>query len=394
MKYFLPYLLLLFLIAAFLRIDFFFTVAYFFFAIYLLARFWVGRIERGLRAERRFTPRAFYGDQVPVEVTLSNHSRLPAPWIELRESLPIELATPPMYQQVFSLGGHEHRRFTYTLFCRRRGYYIIGPLKTETGDLLGLAERRVIHHTESIIVYPRLVPLHRLGLPTRSPLAILKTPTPLFEDAARVIGVRDYQRGDSPRKIHWTATASAGRLLVKQYQPAIARETMIALDLSDEGYPIRRRYIATEMAITVAASIANHIAVNQHLPVGLVSEARDSVIRATARFFLPPRAERSHLANILESLARAQIAQNATPFAELLRRERVHLSWGTTVVAISGGVNEALLNSLAYLKRSGFAVALIVIQLGRLEMGTQAQAEALGIKVYSVWHDEDLDGMG
>ena len=47
-----------------------------------------------------------------------------------------------------------------------------------------------------------------LGLPTRSPLAALATHNPVFEDPSRVTGVRDYQRGDSPRRI---AQGSASR---------------------------------------------------------------------------------------------------------------------------------------------------------------------------------------
>lgn len=390
MRHFLPYLFLLFLIAAFLRIDFFFIIAYFFFAIYLLSRLWMNRIERGLRVSRRFNSRAFFGDKVNVEINVINDSWLPAPWIELRESLPIELATPSSFQQVVSLGGRGRRQLNYTLHCHHRGYYSLGPLQARTGDLLGLADKDLKRSAEYIVVYPRLVSMQQLGLPTRSPLAILKTPTPLFEDSSRVIGVREYQRGDSPRKIHWTASASAGQLLVKNYQPAIARETLIALDLDYASYPMRHRYSAIEMAITTAASIANHAIVHQHLPTGIASEARDAASKSIARFFLPPRSERSHLAHILESLARAQAVEGVTPFAELLRRESVHLSWGTTLLVITARVDETLLKTLAYLQRSGFAVALIMIHVGRVPFDLQAKANVLGIKVYAVWDDFDV----
>ncbi|MBI5349099.1 MAG: DUF58 domain-containing protein [Chloroflexi bacterium] len=366
MRHFLPYFFLLFLLAAFLRIDFFFIIAYFFFAIYLLSRLWMNRIERGLRVSRRFNSRAFFGDKVNVEINVINDSWLPAPWIELRESLPIELATPSSFQQVVSLGGRGRRQLNYTLHCHHRGYYSLGPLQAHTGDLLGLADKDLKRSAEYIVVYPRMVSMQQLGLPTRSPLAILKTPTPLFEDSSRVIGVREYQRGDSPRKIHWTASASAGQLLVKNYQPAIARETLIALDLDYASYPMRHRYSAIEMAITTAASIANHAIVHQHLPTGIASE------------------------HILESLARVQAVEGVTPFAELLRRESVHLSWGTTLLVITARVDDTLLKTLAYLQRSGFAVALIMIHFGRVPLEIQAKADVLGIKVYAVWDDFDL----
>ena len=40
-----------------------------------------------------------------------------------------------------------------------------------------------------LTVYPKIVPLQRLGLPTRSPLAVLPSRSPLFEDTSRVMGV-------------------------------------------------------------------------------------------------------------------------------------------------------------------------------------------------------------
>jgi uncharacterized protein (DUF58 family) len=390
MKYFLPYLLLLFALAVFLRVDFFFTIAYLFAAIYILSRWWMARLAKNLHLQRHFLPRAFYGDEVSVKVTVQNNGWLPAPYVEVRESLPLELATPPMYQQVFGLRAHQTHHFNYQLQCRRRGYHLLGTLQAQLGDLLGLVPQNLIHAPEYLIVYPRIVPLAKLGLPTRSPLAILKTPTPLFEDTSRVVGVREYQRGDSPRKIHWTASASANQLLVKQYQPAIARETMIALDLNYESYAMRGRYEAVEMAITAAASVATHIVNRQRLPTGLFTEARDALTKKTERFFLPARAENAHLSQILESLARVHLTDRPSPFNTVLRRESVNLAWGTTVLAITGHADESLLQTLASLKRTGFAVALIVIQYERLETSLRAQGQALGINIYQVWHDEEL----
>lgn len=391
MRKYLPYLFLLLLIAAILRIDFYFTIVYLFFAVYLLSQIWTRRSVGQLQADRHFVGRAFSGHSVPARLAIRNEGWFPVPWLRVHESLPVELSSPPFLRQIVTLGPHEQRVLSYTLDCRRRGYYSIGPLRMEAGDLLGVTRSLQVEiEAEHLIVYPRVVSLQELGLPTRSPLVALPASTPLFEDPSRVMGVRDYRQGDSPRRIHWTATASTGQLVVKQYEPSIARETLICLDLSREDYEQRRRYTATELAIVAAASIAHHIIVNEGLSVGLTTEAWDPVSETHARFYLPPRSERAHLMNLLEVLARVEVAE-ATPFPDLLRRESVGLSWGATLTVIAGRESEPLFDSLVYLRRAGFAVALILVQPTYPSADIRRRADMLGMPVHRIWQEQELE---
>ncbi|NLF02218.1 MAG: hypothetical protein GX601_14700, partial [Anaerolineales bacterium] len=199
MGYFVPFLIILFVIAALLRVDFFFVIVYLFFAVYVLSRTWVQQASSRLHVQRTYVNRAFPGDTVHVKISVHNGSWLPLPWLEVHESLPVHLATPPYRHEVLSLRPHQDAQISYTLRCQRRGYYLIGPITMETGDLLGLLKPRQMETTaEHLIVYPHVVPLERLGLPTRAPLVSLLARSALFEDPARTMGVRDYVRGDSP----------------------------------------------------------------------------------------------------------------------------------------------------------------------------------------------------
>jgi len=391
MRKYLPYLLLLFIIAAILRIDFYFTIVYLFFAVYVLSQVWTRQSAKQLRAERQFAERAFSGHSVRATLTVRNEGWLPVPWLTVHESLPVELSNPPFLRRVAALGPYDEREFSYTLHCRRRGYYRIGPLRMEAGDMLGITKPvQVETEPEHLIVYPRVVSLQKLGLPTRSPLVALPAATPLFEDPSRVMGVRDYRQGDSPRRIHWTATASIGELVVKQYEPSIARETLICLDLNGEDYELRRRYTAVELAIVVAASLANHIIVKDGLPAGLATEAWDPLADKQTRLFRPPRSERAHLMSLLEILARIEVGE-ATSFPDLLRRESVGLPWGATLAVIAGRESKSLFDSLVTLRRAGFAVALILVQPVYPSAEARRRAEILDIRVHRIWREQELE---
>jgi uncharacterized protein (DUF58 family) len=389
---FVIFILVLFALAALLRIDFFFTVLYLFAGVYILSRLWSRRMLRNLIISRSMERRAFLGERVSVTLKLENRSRLPIPWLLLNESFSTVLSSPPFFREVISLGGKATHCAQYSLMARRRGYYQIGPTTLETGDLLGLT-RNVNGRFEAdhLIVYPKILPLSQLGLPTHSPQVILPTTIPLFHDATRIIGVRRYVPGDNPRHIHWPATASSSQILVKQFQTAIARENAIFLNLNQDDYGRPgQASMAIELAIVVAASLAHHVLVNEDLPLGLFTAGSDPVSNRQETFKLFPNRGRAHLMQLLEVLARVEASGNLD-FLQHLRQQAVHLSWGTTIIIVTSTQSDALTGNILLLKRSGFRVALVLVQPAAYAGSSDIRAQALDIPTFYVRREKDIE---
>jgi uncharacterized protein (DUF58 family) len=390
---FIIFILALFALAALLRIDFFFSILYLFVGVYALTHFWSRRMLKNVRVGRRLTQRAFLGDHITVTVTLENLSRLPIPWLLLSESLPVALISPPFRREVTTLGGKACHSLSYTLLARQRGYYLVGPLTLQAGDLLGL-KRHLSGKFEPdyLIIYPKIIPIAELGLPAHSPQVVLPTPTPLFQDPARITGVRPYHPGDNPRHIHWPATSATGQILIKQFQPAIARDNAIFLNLDRDDYA-RHGYPdpGLELAITVAASLASHMLTFEKLPVGLNTTALDPLSQDQQSFQLPPRKGRAQLLQILEVLARVQAGMN-TQFLNRLRQAAVHFSWGTTIIVITSGESEELLETLLFLKRSGFQSTLVLVQPPGRRLTRLEQIRHLNMPIYRIQREKEIEG--
>ena len=62
------------------------------------------------------------------------------------------------------------------------------------------------------LVFPRIVPLEQIGLRAGMAIGDLRAATIVLPDPVRPIGVRDYRTGDSPRQIHWKASARRGSI--------------------------------------------------------------------------------------------------------------------------------------------------------------------------------------
>jgi uncharacterized protein (DUF58 family) len=270
-------LAVLLVIAAFVKGGFALTIIYLFLGIYIISLFWTRQSSRNISCERKFEKRAFLGEEVPVRLEIRNSGWLPIPWLLVYESLPVELAAGTSIKRVLSLGPHGRTEVVYKLVAYKRGYYPVGPFTTKLGDTLGLADLQDLEkQSDFITVYPRIIPLAKAKLPSRSPLGTLRHHLPIFEDPSRMRGKRDYVASDSMRRVDWKATASTGRLQVKQFEPSIALQTVIFLNLNASEYRTRHHIDATELAIVIAASLANWT-VSQKQSVGLITNGVDTL---------------------------------------------------------------------------------------------------------------------
>ena len=116
-------IIVMLVIAFLLRVDFIFYVIYVCVFIYAWSRWQTPRSLKKLTTERLFARNTFNGEDVAITVRLHNQSRLPMPWVQINESIPVELAIESSVSQAISLGGNETAVFTYQLKGRRRGYY-------------------------------------------------------------------------------------------------------------------------------------------------------------------------------------------------------------------------------------------------------------------------------
>lgn len=389
----LPLLILLLLFAAALKVSFIFGVLYLVLGVYVLAVAWSRYALRGVKVEQVFEPYAMLGDRLDVQLKVRNSSLLPVPWLNVHQRLPLSLSVPPYFVRAVSLMPREEAVFAFTLPCRHRGYYPIGPISLMGGDPLGFEELlRSDEQLAFLTVYPRIVPLEELGLPSRSPFGHLSTKQRIYEDPARVIGVRDYHAGDSLRKVNWKVSARVGRLQVKKFEPAITLDTVLLLNLNDAEYDSRRVEYSVEMAITVAASIANHLALLRQ-QVGLVTNGSDAAERAETGgdvIGLPPRKGQGHLMRLLRLLARLERARGRRPFAQVVQDVARRLPWGATLVMITSTQTDDLLDTSFSLRQSGFNVVLVYVEQPR-RGDSYARSQSMGFQTHCIWRDEDFN---
>ncbi len=188
---------------------------------------WVRLADRPFAVHRGWGDREHLeGDDVPVVVELEPTSAV----------LP---ASVTLVERVGRLGEQRHllrrsgRRLSvrYVLDGLPRGRYVFEDVRVELGDPFGL-ERAVVSLTApgALLVYPRLVRLGRLfsesGARSHDGRRLLLRRSTGFE----LHSVREYERGESLRRVHWPSTARRGQLMVKELEDAPRDEIAVVLD--------------------------------------------------------------------------------------------------------------------------------------------------------------------
>jgi uncharacterized protein (DUF58 family) len=401
-------IIVLLVIAFLLRLDFIFYIVYVCVGIIALSRWAIPHALKKLHLEREYVERAFLGELVTINLHWHNTGRLPLPWVELVESIPPGLRIGEPIQRVMTIAGNEEGTLRYQVQAGKRGYYRLGPLRLTTGDLFGLVSSRGAYiKPDYLTVYPRIVALSSLGLPSKLPFGTIASRQRLFEDPARPTGVREYHSGDSQRHINWKVSAHTEQLLVKRFQPAISLETTILLNLYKSDYEQRNWTFNTEWAIVVAASLAAHL-IEQRQATGLISNGIDPLAYGDDKELqfneesgrlahddpgepqnqlttpsISPRRGREHLMKILERLARIE-SYDTVSFEQWAIKACVNLSWGTTLLIITSRGDNATCQTLHRLVRAGFNPILIAVE-GDNNFGlVRNRARRLGFQAFNV----------
>ncbi len=338
--------------------------------IWLTAKFWDRFAFLDVTHERSLSrSRAFIGDTVDYTITLTNKKILPLIWVDLQDTFPSDLDLPGAslrgsgvevskeHRITTSLLPYQKVSWKYTLRCAARGYHRIGPVRLRSGDIFGFtAAEAHFPGVDHILVYPRVVDLSQLILPSEHPLGETRGQLPLYQDTSRFFGLRDYHPTDPMKHIDWKATARRTWLQTKVFEPVVSLNVLIALNASTGEHAwqgANRRLF--ERAVTVAASVAKHCA-DKSFSYSLVSNA--VAVYSGKWLNVPFSSSPSQIGLVLESLALAGPYAVAS-LPEVLRTQRDSLPPGSTIVLATPVVTRAMVEEIGEVKMRGYQVILL-----------------------------------
>ncbi len=315
--------------------------------------------------------RVFAGEPVTMTLTLTNRKPVPLPRVFLEDEVPDELRIEDgdaqagagqnmqSLRHATSLSWYERVTWTYTVRCAEPGFFRLGSTKIESGDLFGFFSSSMTEPgAEYLLVYPKVVPLSELGIPSERPLGEVMSGSRIFEDPARPSGIREYQQGDPLKIVDWMATARLQSLHVRSFEPTSTTTVMLVVAVETmsrrwEGYS--RVYL--NRVVTAAASVASYSAERGYV-LGLFSNG--SPILADRPMKVPPSRSPEQLNIVLEALATIRPFEVGPMAAQLGEHSRRFPS-GATLVIVVAFMHPELEGTIGDLKGMGHKIVVIYV---------------------------------
>jgi uncharacterized protein (DUF58 family) len=311
----------------------------------LAARTWVRAAAAPIALRRRAASKGalLEGDDVWVTLEARPQARVPAPSLTVTERIAgIGARETPLQRSGPSYRG------TYVLERVPRGRYVVEAVRATIDDPFGLARAEVeCPAGGSLLVYPRLVALDRLFSESGASAQdgrrlLLRRPT-----GFDLHSVREYEEGESLRKVHWPTTARRGQLMVKELEDAPRDEIAVLLD-ADESAAGESFDVQVRAAGSILRAHASHgrravLAVNSALrPTVRVSSLDGDWLAALAVL--------------------AEAEPNGTrPLVELLARESGPASRALETIVVTARLSGALATKLVQRSLTGHSVSVVWI---------------------------------
>ncbi len=342
------------------------------------------RIEGGVR---RLTPILQVGDTLEERITLRNAHWWPKLLLEVQHD------TRPFGRvgRIATLWSFGTATWTTEKHVERRGVYHFGELEITSRDPFGLFGRTMrLGHPQSALIYPAVVELPGFYVPSgrgwTEGLALGRTFTP----SPIAFGVREYGSGDAMSRIHWLATAHAGRLMVKEFErepsgPADA--VWVVLDLDESVQEGNGPESTVEYGVTIAASIARRF-LDTGRTVGAVVVGREQVVIRPASGF-------HQLGRILQTLAVVEPGRAGT-ISDAAAATRQELAAGASVVLITPASAAPAGAAARSLQTAGAAVVPVLLDAGSFAgrppaRGDQYQLPGTDLSSYVVRMGDEIE---
>ncbi len=296
------------------------------------------------RLTRRISPIQVHdGERAIVQLSLVSSRRLHAAIVE---DIVHSLGTASFVAE--RVDESEPMAARYEVLCKPRGVYKVGPATLRVRDAMALAESvSTGKRADRLVVYPTVEQL--AGLP------VVRGQDPNVNSARANFShsggddfftLREYQRGDDMRRVHWPSSARRDELMIKQLEMPWQSRALVLLDVRAESYTTPDSF---EHAVRGAASAMRHLYRHGFNPTLWSGKSRGTPVSTAQAYDLA-----------MEELATVQ-TNPELDFSALMRRLRREGLAGGALVMVTGVLDSGGVSVFKTLSRDYYKTIVMTV---------------------------------
>ncbi|GEK33545.1 DUF58 domain-containing protein [Kurthia sibirica] len=324
------------------------------------------------------TGRLQQGQDIKLKVTLQRKSFMPILFIVVQEMQPkgvFSQLEQQMMRKIVPIGFKRQVNWYYHIPNLPRGKQELVGIQVTIVDFLGWVRKtNYVTAPITLIVYPKIVPLHFDRLISHDQGQFSQAQKPQIQQSTMVSSVREYSPGDRMSWIHWKSFAKTGDLQTKEFEQQQNEDACIVLDgLNGPRF---------EGQVSLTASILNAVSKQQER-VSFLSAGQQHV------FF--------------EGIESQQELQKALLHLAVIKPGNFHavhkyaqdqaLRSAKTIVFITSALTEEWLEVLARLVKKSNSIIVYIVRRDTQELfaediAIEEQAKVRGIIVHTIYEGD------
>ena len=332
---------------------FFFRFLYVLLLLGVIGLAWAWLNLRGIELQlTRIASRGRVGDYVEGRIRIVNRNRLPKSWLEVTEYTDL-----PGYStgRGVAMVGKQSRTWRTDTYLSKRGHFNVGQVEVTSQDPLGIfhLKRRFLDPVP-FIVFPAVEPLPDMDIRFAHLPSDSRKTRRVSQITTDVSSVREYNPGDSFRRIHWPYTAKMNTLMVKEFDLGLSADAWVVVDMQRSSHWAGDDEVnnTEELSVTIAASLISRL-VELSMPVGLAANGDGSYV-------FRPDTSPEHQGRLLEALAEVR-ATGTTSLERFLYDLRSQMSRFNTLTVITPSTRSEWIPALNNIRRQGVNVGVVLI---------------------------------
>jgi uncharacterized protein (DUF58 family) len=323
--------------------------------------------------ERTFSEKAIYaGEKIEMIEVIGNAKWLPLPWLRVESVIPgalrfndsdnLDIAIGGMFQNhrsLFSLLPFTRIRRRHQVECIGRGVFRLSSATLTCGDALGFEPASLLKQLDlEVVVYPRLIPLPSIPVPTISWIGDIVVRRWIYSDPFMYQGTRQYQEHDPIKRINWKATARTNQLMVNQEEFTSQHRLMICVNFQRTAESVQLTVAPEilEYALSVSASLC-HQALLEGLEIGFGCNGTTEH-QKTEPIMMHPQSGKAYYFDLLTLMAQLETERGAT-FKKLLQGEIEQRHRGIDYLILTSYINDEMNEQIDQLRRNGNNVGVL-----------------------------------